>query len=115
VWLATHYDVAGYHMNYLSRIGATRRLLAREVTILTGVEATGFTSGGLVVENLSSGQESTLEGIDTVVLAGPNRAVNRLAAELRGRVPALHAVGDCQAPRRASAAIHDAHRIARLV
>ena len=56
-----------------------------------------------------------IEGIDTVVLAAGGKADDRLYEELRGRVPELHAIGDCLQPRDVEAAVYDGHRVARAI
>lgn len=114
VWLVTPFEFAGFYENYLSRIGMMRRLLGAGVTILTATETRAFDGAGLVVENLYSRRAERLP-VESVVLAGANRAEDGLVAALRGRVPALHAVGDCYAPRKASAAVHEGHRVGRLL
>jgi hypothetical protein len=114
VWLVTPFEFAGFYENYLSRIGMMRRLLTAGVTILAATEARAFGDEGLVVENLYSRRPERLP-VESVVLAGPNRAEDGLVAALRGRVAALHAVGDCYAPRKASAAVHEGHRAGRLL
>lgn len=96
-------------MNYLSRIGVLRRLGQYDAPVFTATAARRVADGGLVVEHLYARRERTL-AVDTVVLAGPNRAVDDLAGALRSRVAALHVIGDAYAPRKAAAAIHEGHR-----
>ena len=56
-----------------------------------------------------------IEGVDTVVLASGGKADDRLYEELRGRVPELHAIGDCLQPRDVEAAVYDGHRVALAI
>lgn len=52
---------------------------------------------------------------DTVVLAVGMRPNNNLAKELRGKVMALHVIGDCTEPRRIAEAIEEGFRVAREI
>ncbi|MBI4336367.1 MAG: FAD-dependent oxidoreductase [Chloroflexi bacterium] len=56
-----------------------------------------------------------IEGVDTVVLATGGKADDRLYRQLKGRVPELHAVGDCWQPRDAEAAVYEGHKVARAI
>jgi hypothetical protein len=57
--------------------------------------------------NLYTGEETRIEGLDHVVFVGPHRAEDPLHAALAGRVPTLHRIGDCLAPRRLEHAIYE--------
>jgi 2,4-dienoyl-CoA reductase-like NADH-dependent reductase (Old Yellow Enzyme family) len=61
------------------------------------------------------GRTTTLEGIDTVVLAGWHRPVTDLYFALKGRVPHLERIGDAIASRTMLEAIHEGERAARRV
>lgn len=115
VWFVTPFDIVGPYLNYLSRIGVTRRLLSKRTVLITGTEVKSFSGRTLVLANLYSKREHRLRDIDTVVLAGPNHAVAGLFEGLRGKVREVHAVGDCYAPRTATAAVHEGHRVGRLL
>lgn len=115
VWFVTPFDLVGPSMNYLSRIGAQRRLLSHGVTFLTGTTAIGYAGGTVTLLNLYARREARLRDVDAVVLAGPNRASAGLVEALAGNVPELHAIGDCYAPRKAAAAVHEGHRVGRLL
>ena len=52
---------------------------------------------------------------DTLVMAFGGIADDRLYHELKGRVPELHRIGDCAAPRRAEYAIYEGGKIGRTV
>ena len=53
--------------------------------------------------------------VDTIVLATHRRADCRLYSALKGKVPELHRIGDCVAPRRAHAAIIEGDKAGRAV
>ena len=69
----------------------------------------------VVVANVYTGEERRIEGVDTVVLSMGARSTDGLYRRLRGRVPALHAVGDCVAPRGIHHAILEGTRAARAI
>jgi mycofactocin system FadH/OYE family oxidoreductase 2 len=69
----------------------------------------------VVVTDVYAGTERRIEGVDTVVMATPNRPVNALYRALKGKVPELHAVGDCVSPRTAMDAIFDGYVLGRAV
>jgi mycofactocin system FadH/OYE family oxidoreductase 2 len=62
-----------------------------------------------------SGQMVTFPKVDTVVLAIHRKADSSLYDALKGKVKELHRIGDCQAPRRAHAAIIEGERVARAI
>lgn len=72
--------------------------------------------GGIVtaIHNYS-GQIVTFDRVDTVVLAVHRRTNDGLYQSLKGRVPELHRIGDCVAPRRAHAAIIEGERVGRVL
>ena len=73
-------------------------------------------SGGtVVVTDVYAGTDRRIENVDTVVLATPSRADNALYRALKGKVPELHAVGDCVSPRTAMDAIFDGYVLGRAV
>ena len=57
--------------------------------------------------------ESSLSGIDTVILVTSKQTRNSLSAKMEGKVKELYAIGDCVAPREIGAAIYEGHRLAR--
>lgn len=62
-----------------------------------------------------SGQTVTFPKVDTVVLAIHRKADSSLYEVLKGKVSELHRIGDCQAPRRAHAAIIEGEKAARAI
>lgn len=60
----------------------------------------------VTVFNLFTGATATLEA-DTVVLATGPKANDTLYFELKGRIPGLHRIGDCVAPRKLDHAIYE--------
>ena len=62
-----------------------------------------------------SGQLVNFPQVDTIVLAIHRKAECGLYESLKGRVPDLHRIGDCVAPRRAHAAIIEGEKAGRAV
>ncbi len=58
---------------------------------------------------------SELMRVDSVVLAVGRESDKTLEEQLRGKIPELHIVGDCVSPRRIRDAIHDGHRVGRIL
>jgi thioredoxin reductase len=114
VTLVTAFEFVAFYANYLSRIGIMRRLGQAGVRLVTAAVPRRFDGAALDVENLYA---RTIETIPTeaVVLAGPNRASAALADVLRTDVPELHVIGDAYAPRKAAAAVHEGHRVGRVL
>jgi len=66
-----------------------------------------ISENALGVYNIYSGAESRMDSIDTVVLCMHNTPNDELCRALDGRVPELHSIGDCRAPRRVMNAIYE--------
>ncbi len=67
----------------------------------------------LVIYNIYSGAEQTMDAIDSVVLCMHNRPNDGLYRALNGRVRELHSIGDCRAPRRVLNAIYEGTIVGR--
>ena len=84
-----------------------QRLARHGADVIPLATVTRVTPEGLVLMDVFSKAERLLPGIDTLVLAGDNRACGDLRRSLKGQVPELFAVGDCIAPRKIDAAIRE--------
>jgi mycofactocin system FadH/OYE family oxidoreductase 2 len=91
------------------------RLYGAGVRLTPDVRPVAFEDGRLTLRNVYSGREETREGIDTVVLAVGLRAVDDLYRALKGRVAALHLIGDAMAPRGIHHAILEGTLVGRHV
>jgi mycofactocin system FadH/OYE family oxidoreductase 2 len=87
-----------------------RRVLPLGVRVVTSVAPLGFDGGTVQVIGAYSGQIQQLGPYDTIVVANHGHADDGLYRALKGRVE-VHRAGDCVAPRRASNAIVDGHRV----
>jgi 2,4-dienoyl-CoA reductase-like NADH-dependent reductase (Old Yellow Enzyme family)/thioredoxin reductase len=86
------------------------RLKKNGVNITTFTTVKKISGKTVTVADVWSGQESTLENIDTLVMATGYRSNRSLYYSLKGKVPELYEMGDCASPRRALDAIHEAYR-----
>jgi len=91
------------------------RLFAKEVTLTPHTELVAVEGSAVVVANVYTRAERRLEGVDTVVLSMGSRSTDALYRALKGTVPALHAIGDCVAPRGIHQALLEGARVARAV
>lgn len=80
-----------------------QRLRAKGVGIITKARVTEVLANG--VKYVKDGQDKTLRGIDTVVLATGTRANNVLSEELKGTSIQTFVIGDAKRPRKAIEAI----------
>jgi hypothetical protein len=105
----------GAELNPASLIGFYQRTLKKGVTF-TPISLLREISGDKVVAvNVYSGEERTIDGIDTVIFSGINKAEDELYRSLKGKVKELYAIGDCMAPRKITNAIQEGNRIGRLL
>lgn len=80
------------------------------VEIKTGAAVTSVANG--VVNFRIGDHEQSLQEIDTVVLAVGAQPYNPLEGELKQQLEEVYAVGDCDRPRNAGEAIHEAFQVA---
>ncbi len=80
------------------------------VEIRTGTTVTGV--GPSSVHIRREGEEIALEEIDTVIWATGASSFNPLEGPLKERMEEVYAIGDCDHPRNAGEAIHEAFQVA---
>lgn len=106
----------GSGLGPLQDLYLTRHRLARKGVTFTPDIAVLEIQGTLVKGlNVYSNEMIDFDGYDTVVLAAGNNADDALYFALKGRVPEIHRVGDCVAPRKTDMAIVEGHRVGRLI
>jgi mycofactocin system FadH/OYE family oxidoreductase 2 len=126
--VAEHLLERGHQVEVISRllyagqdVGVTSiaplyaRLFGKGVTLTPHTDLIAIEGSALVVANAFTRAERRIEGVDTVVLSMGSRSTDALYRALKGKVPALHAVGDCVAPRGIHQAILEGTRVARGV
>src|SRR5437867_299902 len=91
------------------------RLFAKGAVLTPHTELRAIEGSTVIVANVHAGAERPIASVDTVVLAMGSRSTDTLYRALKGRVPELHAVGDCVAPRGVHQAILDGTHAGRAI
>jgi dimethylglycine catabolism A len=106
---------AGQDVGVTSIAPLYTRLFAKGATFTPHTELVAVEGSAVVVANALTRSQRRIEGVDTVVLAMGSRSTDALYRALKGKVPVLHAIGDCVAPRGVHQAILEGTRVARTV
>ncbi|HKX06389.1 MAG TPA: FAD-dependent oxidoreductase, partial [Methylomirabilota bacterium] len=106
---------AGQDVGVTSIAPLYSRLFAKGVALTPHTDLVAVEGSTVVVANVYTRTERRIEGVDTLVLSMGSRSTDALYRALKGKVPALHAIGDCVAPRGIHQAILEATRVARAV
>jgi 2,4-dienoyl-CoA reductase-like NADH-dependent reductase (Old Yellow Enzyme family)/thioredoxin reductase len=101
-------------MEPTNRAGMMERFVERDVSILTGRKVASISEKGVQVVNLDNGQAESVDG-DRIVIAMGARPVGALKEALEGRVPELHAAGDCNQPRVIIEAVYEGSLVGRQI
>ena len=89
------------------------RLVGKGVTMSPMTGVTRIMEDSVEVYHVVSPETAwTIQGVDTVVIAGGGQANDGLYKRLKGKVSGLHAVGDCAQPRDIEMATYEAHKVA---
>jgi hypothetical protein len=75
-------------------------------------EVVRIESGSVDVRNVYSGQQRTIDDVDSVVLACGSVSDSALYDTLKHRIPEIHILGDAYAPRRLVFATRQAYALA---
>src|SRR4030095_2567655 len=105
----------GQDVGVTSIVPLYTRLFAGDVTTRQHTDLIAVEGSAVVVANTYTGAQRRIEGVDTVVLSMGSRSTDALYRALKGRVPALHAIGDCVAPRGVHHAILEGTRVGRAI
>jgi len=110
------YYFIGFDIPPLSLPLLMRRLVSCEAVDLQPMATVTKIEGQKVhIMNVMSGQEKTLEDIDTVVVASDQKVCFDLYRGLKDKIKEIYSVGDCVAPRKIDAAIMDGYRVGRQI
>jgi 2,4-dienoyl-CoA reductase (NADPH2) len=102
-----------WDMDVLNRSYIMQKLLEYHVKILTNLKITEITAAGASVIDREWNRE-TVEA-DTVVLAAGSAPNNKLAEQLKGKVPQLYKIGDCVKPRKIIDGMSEAAYVSRQI
>ena len=91
------------------------RLLKKGVAISPYTGVRSIQGKRVTVFNVYSGEERTVDDVDTVVLAMGKTANDSLYHSLKGKVKELYRIGDCVAPRKIDKAIYEGNKVGRIL
>jgi mycofactocin system FadH/OYE family oxidoreductase 2 len=114
VTVVTRGGETGADVISVSFAGLRVRLGQKGVRTLPFHDVARVDGRAVVARDEFSGREELLQGIDTLIFAGQNRALADLAQTLTG-VPHVVMAGDCVAPRRALEAMREGHGAGRAI
>jgi mycofactocin system FadH/OYE family oxidoreductase 2 len=106
---------AGQDVGVTSIAPLYTRLFTKGVTFTPHTDLVAVEGSTVVVANVYTRQAHRIEGVDTVVLSMGSRSTDALYRTLKGKVPTLHAIGDCVAPRGIHQALLEGTRVARTI
>jgi 2,4-dienoyl-CoA reductase (NADPH2) len=92
-----------------------RRALALGVAIVPNVSPLSYDGASVQAIGNYDGQMKSFGPYDLIVIANHGRACDELYFALQDEVPAVRRAGDALAPRRASHAINEGHRVGRAI
>ena len=110
VVIVTPKSSIGSKVNYISLLGVLRRLTACKIEVLTHSIPRTVADGCLVIEDVLSGQKTSMKGITCLTYSTPRSADIDVALALRREGFPVELAGDCNAPRNMAAAIHEGRR-----
>jgi len=113
VEMITHISSIGMEIEAFTRVPLLMRLGRNKVKMSPSTELKEVRGRTVVVADVWSGEERTIEDVDSVVFAWYHQANNSLYRSLKGKVKELYAVGDCLAPRKIQNAIRDGFVVGR--
>ncbi|MBE0556333.1 MAG: FAD-dependent oxidoreductase, partial [Proteobacteria bacterium] len=112
VEMITHLPSVGQFVENFNKFPILQKLRSNGVIFTPFTLLTRIGDGFIVVSDPFTGETREIEA-DSVVLAWYNRADNALYRALQGKVEALHAIGDCVAPRRVLDAVREGFLLGR--
>jgi len=115
VELLTEKIYAGTRLDWHTLRTIYTRLLSNGVVITPLAKAKEIRGTTVVVQNVLTGNEKLIEGIDTVVFCTHGKANDTLYRALKGKVKELYAVGQCVSPRWLPDSTADGARAARAI
>jgi len=98
-----------------SIVPRSTRLFRKGVTLTPHTALVAVEGATVVVANAFTGPQHRIDGVDTVVLSMGSRSTDAISRALRNGGAALHAIGDCVAPRGIHQAILEGTRVARAI
>jgi 2,4-dienoyl-CoA reductase-like NADH-dependent reductase (Old Yellow Enzyme family)/thioredoxin reductase len=101
------------HMPTPSRHHLLEKLMNSNVTLSTYTGIWEIGESSVEIYNVVNWEPSTVDGVDCVVFGSGGKADDTLLQALRGKHPAVRAIGDCYQPRDIEVATIHGHSVAR--
>ncbi len=111
----THNALFGAELIVIDRPLFNRSLMGKDVTFHTSCIVRRIVRGAVEAYNTVSGREFSVTGLDAVVVSVQAQPNDDLYRSLKGRVAALHRIGDCLAPRGVTQAVFEGHKLGREI
>lgn len=92
-----------------------RRALDQGIEMINNSIVRTIDDNSVTIFNHYNGQETVLEGITAVVLAGHPQPREELYHQIKGKVPEVYRIGDSLAPRKIEHAVFDGFRLGRSI
>ena len=115
VEIITPFPMVGINIGFTHQPVVWPRLRKKGIMFRTSAALKKISGRTLIVSDVFSEEEYTIEGVDTVVIATEYRANDSLYRALKGQVKKLYGVGDCLSPRRVLDAIHEGYKVGLIV
>ena len=115
VVLVTPSTAVADDVDLTNRVPLYRRLYERSVTMLPNSEVSHVDSDGVVVTNVYTGRETTIPGIERVVVCVAAEACDEIADALRDEGLRVLTAGDCVSPREVDVAMAEGALAAREI
>ena len=115
VVLVTPSMAVGDDVDITNRVPLYRRLYALSVEMLPNSDVSRVDARGVVVRNVYTGRESTISGIERVVVCNPAEACDELVEVLRREGLRVLMAGDSVAPREVDVAMAEGALAAREI
>ena len=112
VEIITPYAMVGVMIGYTHQPLVWPRLRSKGIGFTVFTILKKISGRTVTVSDVWTGEERTIDDVDTVVMATGYRANDSLYHALEGQVGELYAIGDCYTPRRALDAIHEGYNTA---
>ncbi len=111
--MVTSVSFIGMEVDAFSRVPLLMRLGRNKVKMSSSVKVKEIRNRSVIVVDAWSGEERSIDDVDSVVFAWYHKANNSLYRSLKGKVKELYAIGDCVAPRKAMDAIREGFMVGR--
>ncbi len=102
-------------MVYVDRPAFVQYLRGKDITFQPYASIREIGDDSMRVLDTQTGRESTIDGVDAVVVCVGNAPANKLYYDLKGTVDELYRIGDCVVPRRVEHAHFQGQQVGRAI